>query len=152
MKKKIKMFLSLKPKDKIFFVRTYFLCGYYRFVMLFVPFQKLAKKMGVLGHESHEIINKKQIKYVLRVRKYVTMAGKNTPWESLCLVQALTAQRLLNNRQISSTIYFGLGKDADGKPIAHAWLKHGGKIVVGENGVNEFSVVAMFGSEFKDEL
>jgi len=150
--KKIKIFFKLNWKSKLFFVKVYMLCGYYRFVMLFVPFNKIAKKMGVLGLETKEEVNIIYGKYILNVRKYVMWASTNTPWQSLCMVQALTAQKLLNEKKISSTIYFGLGKDNDDKPIAHAWLKHGGKIVVGEKGMNRFSVVAIFGSEFINDV
>ncbi|MBI9014125.1 MAG: lasso peptide biosynthesis B2 protein [Clostridiales bacterium] len=143
---KVKTFFRLDLRTKILFLRTYILCGYYRFVMLFVPFNKLAKKMGELGVESSEAYNEELHPYILKVRKMVMTASKNTPWESLCMVQALTAQKLLNNKEIDSTIYFGLSKDENNEPIAHAWLKHGGKIVVGEKGVERFSVVARFGS------
>jgi len=143
---KMKTFTRLDFKNKVLFLRTFILCGYYRFVMIFIPFSKLAKKMGALGVESSETYNEELHPYILKVRRMVMTASKNTPWESLCMVQALTAQKLLNNKKIDSTIYFGLSKNEKNEPIAHAWLKHGGKIVVGEKGVERFSVVAKFGS------
>lgn len=146
MLKKIKIFLKMNHKKKIMIIRVYILTGYYRFKMLFTPFSKMAKKIGQQGIESSDIYNDSQDSYIRRVRSIVMMTSKNTPWESLCLVQALTVQFLLNKKKISNTVYLGLAKDENNKPIAHAWIKHGGKIVVGEKGMEKFAVVAKFGS------
>ncbi len=144
---KMKIFFRLKNRMKWMFFKAYILCGYYRFVILFVPFNKLAKKMGAIGTETSSDFDETHLPYIRSVRRSVIYASKNTPWESLCMVQALAAQRMLNAKKIDSTIYFGLAKNEMNEPIAHAWLKHGGKIVVGEKGMNRFSVVAMFGSQ-----
>lgn len=144
--RKIKIFLKMDLKTKNMVMKVYLLTGIYRFKMLYMPFSKLAKKIGQQGLESTEDYNEALHEYIKKVRKVVMMTSKNTPWESLCLVQALTAQNLLNKRKISNTLYLGLAKDENNKPIAHAWIKHGGKVVVGEKGMARFSVVARFGS------
>ena len=144
--RKIKIFVKMDLKTKGMVMKVYILTGIYRFKMLYIPFSKLAKKIGQQGLESTEVYNEALHDYIKKVRKVVMMTSKNTPWESLCLVQALTAQNLLNKKKISSTLYLGLAKDENNKPIAHAWIKHGGKVVVGEKGMGRFSVVARFGS------
>jgi len=144
--KKFKTFINLDFKTKLMFFRAFVLCGYYRFAMLFVPFSKLAIKMGELGLESSDLYDETLTPYIIKVRRIVILASRNTPWESLCMVQALTVQKFLNKKKIDSTIYFGLSKDENNNPIAHAWIKHGGKIVVGEKGMERFAVVAKFGS------
>lgn len=143
--RKIKIFLKMKPKTKWMIMRVYILTGYYRFRMLFTPFSKLAKKMGDQGLEVNDVYDDAQNNYIYKVRKIVMMTSKHTPWQSLCLVQALTVQYLLNKKKISNTLYFGLAKDEHNKPIAHAWIKHGGKVVVGEKGMETFAVVGKFG-------
>ena len=142
--RKIKTFIMMDLKTKGMVLKVYILTGIYRFQMLYIPFSKLAKKIGKQGLESSEVYNETLHDYIVKVRRVVMMTSKNTPWESLCLVQALTAQNLLNKRSISSTLYLGLGKDENKQPIAHAWIKHGGKVVVGEKGMERFSVVAKF--------
>lgn len=146
MKKRIKIFLKMDNATKLMMIKVFFLTAFFRFKMLFTPFNKLAKKIGEQGLESLETYDDSKDKYIRKVRKVVMMISKRTPWESLCLVQALTVQHLLNKKKISNTVYFGLAKDENNKPIAHAWIKHGGKVVVGEKGMSRFSVVAKFGS------
>jgi hypothetical protein len=126
-------------------IKSFFYTGYFRFRILFTPFNKLAKKIGAVQVETveEEVVNKK---YVSKVRRAVIMTSKNTPWESLCLVQALTAQRLLKSKLIDNTVYLGIRKDENKKLAAHAWLRCGDKIVVGEKGMQYYSVVAKFGS------
>lgn len=143
---KINSFVRLNKETRKLFTKAYVLCGYYRFRMLFTPFNSLAKKIGRLGVESSDHFCESEMAYIKRVRKVVILAGRYTPWESLCLVQALAVQHLLDKRALDNTVYLGLGKGEDNKPIAHAWIKHGGKVIVGEKGIEKFSVVAMFGS------
>jgi hypothetical protein len=143
--RKLRIFIKMDIKTKIMVIRVYGLTGIYRFKMLYIPFAKLAKKIGQQGMETTEDYHQDKHSYIKKVRKVVMMTSKNTPWESLCLVQALTAQNLLNKKNISNTLYLGLAKDENNKPIAHAWIKHGGKVVVGEKGMERFSVVAKFG-------
>lgn len=145
---KLKIFIRMDIEMKMMVLKSLFLTAYYRFSILFVPFSKLAKRMGTLNVESNEEPLGDRMRYVWKVRSSVMMTSKNTPWQSLCLVQALTAQRLLKKKGIENTVYLGLSKDKDQKVIAHAWIRCGDKIVVGEKGMQRFSVVAKFGSVY----
>ena len=51
--------------------------------------------------------------------------SKYTFWESQCLVKAIAGMKMLERRQIESTLYLGTAKDELGKLIAHAWLRSG---------------------------
>ena len=64
------------------------------------------------------------------------------PWESKCLVRALTAQKILKKKGIHSTMYLGCGLN-DGKMVAHAWLRCGEMYVTGGNG-SEYAIVDKF--------
>ena len=53
------------------------------------------------------------------------------PWRSDCLPQAMAAQRWLADEGIASTLTIGIDR-RDGLPFsAHAWLRHGEKVVTG---------------------
>lgn len=147
---KVKIFLKMDKEMKILISKAFYLTGYYRFSILFVPFNKLAKRIGTISLESTIEPEEVFIPYIRKVRKAVMMTGKNTPWESLCLVQALTVQKLLKKKRIDNTVYLGLFKDANSKVLAHAWIKCGNKVVVGEKGMEKFSVVAKFGSIYNE--
>jgi hypothetical protein len=82
---------------------------------------------------------------VLSVRKAVTAAVRNVPWNSVCLPQAMAAKTMLARRGCGSTLHLGAGSDAQGKLIGHAWLVAGGIVVVGAAGIGDVAPVARFG-------
>jgi hypothetical protein len=81
----------------------------------------------------------------LRVRKAVTVAARNVPWNAVCLPQAMAAKTMLARRGCGSTLHLVAGSDARGKLIGHAWLVAGGMIVVGAAGIGDVAPVARFG-------
>lgn len=69
------------------------------------------------------------------VRYIIWLAARNVPWRSLCLPNAIAAQRMLSRRGYASTLHLGVGHHADGAPHAHAWLEAAGYIVTGQDGM-----------------
>ncbi|NQY10591.1 MAG: lasso peptide biosynthesis B2 protein [Flavobacteriales bacterium] len=67
----------------------------------------------------------------------------------MCFEQALTAAKMLKKRKLSSTIYFGVQKDAEHKTKlkAHAWVRSGEITLTGASGHKKFNVVAYFGQQ-----
>ena len=61
--------------------------------------------------------------------------SRYTFWESQCLVKAIAAMKMLERRQIESTLYLGTAKDENGKLIAHAWLRSGPFYITGAEGM-----------------
>ena len=80
-----------------------------------------------------------------KIRRIVTTISRYTPWESLCLVQALTVQRMLKKRNISTTIYLGVNKN-NNEMKAHAWIRCGRMYITGGNG-SGYATVAKFSNE-----
>ena len=81
----------------------------------------------------------------LKVRKAVTTAARNMPWNAVCLPQAIAAKAILARRGCGSTFYLGAGTDARGKLIGHAWLVAGPTVVVGWASIPDVTPVARFG-------
>ena len=52
--------------------------------------------------------------------------------------------KMLERRQIESTLYLGTAKDESGKLIAHAWLRSGPFYITGAEGMEKFTVVSKF--------
>ena len=77
----------------------------------------------------------------MQVSQAVNIMSCYTFWESQCLVKAIAAMKMLERRQIESTIYFGTAKDENGKMIAHAWLRSGPFYITGAEGMERFVVV-----------
>ena len=139
----IKCFDKRTKKDCI---KVFFYTAYFRAFILFVPFNKLRKRMGQVKSESPKEVEIDIYKEAKRIAWIVNKVSKYTPWESKCLVQALTAQKMLKKQEISTTIYLGVRKDENGKMIAHAWTRCGEFYVTGGANRNGFAVVAKFAS------
>ncbi len=116
--------------------------GYYRFLVRYLSKDKLESKMGNRGCESIESETKENLDYAFLIGLRVSRICDNTYWESKCLIKALTAQRLLVEKKIASTLYLGVTYE---KNIleAHAWLRCGELYITGGNGKG-YAMVAKF--------
>ena len=141
--KRINKFLfKLSIKEKLLFIEAFFLTGLMRAKILKVPFNKLKKELGTYNTESADDVVLDDYKIAKIVRDVVVTISKFTPWESLCLVQAMTVQRMLKKRGISTTIYLGVNKE-NKNMVAHAWIRCGNMFVTGGDG-SGYATVAKF--------
>lgn len=83
---------------------------------------------------------------VIRIAYAVDWVCSRVPWESMCMVRALTAAKMLGRRGYPFTLYMGLVRDGDGKMLAHAWLRVGRLIVTGGN-VSDYTATAFYTNE-----
>ena len=141
-------FNKLSWKQITLLIVTFFLTGFFRFLILFLPFKVIAGFMGEEGLETAHILPNKHLSRVLFIRWVVHIVSIRTPWKSACMVQALTAQLLLRLFTIPATLYLGVGKSND-KLVAHAWLRSGSEIVTGEEAMNDFHPIIFYGSSSK---
>lgn len=87
---------------------------------------------------------------IRQVQQATAAMSKYTPWESMCLVQALAAKKYLQGMGIESTLYLGTAKQAEGSLQAHAWLRSGSVYVTGEEVKDQFTQVIFYGSVLSD--
>ena len=118
----------------------------YRIKILFIPMDKLKSQFGILNDESMMDDTVENYIYATRVGNVVNRVSKRTPWETKCLVQALTAQKLLIRRGIKTTLYLGVKKETDDSLCAHAWLRCGRCQVTGGD-VSGYVMLAKFCSK-----
>jgi hypothetical protein len=130
--KRIRKFFRYNTNKRMTFL-TLFLSAFYRVCILIVPMKYLRRYFGVLEEESAKEESPDRYRQALRVSYIVNRVCSQTPWESKCLVRALTTQHLLKKKKISSTLYLGVGKN-DENMIAHAWLRCGSYYLTGGNG------------------
>lgn len=130
-------------KDKRITIEAWLFCMYYRVIVFSVPMKYLEKTFGTRDEESAVEGTKRDYYWAVRVSRVVNRIADKTPWESKCLVRALAAQRILKRRNVSTTLYLGVGKDDNMKMIAHAWLRCGLFYVTGGTG-EEYAMVAKF--------
>lgn len=122
-----------KNRNRKMTVAVWVYAAWYRFCVRFISPKKLSPHWGIRGEESVENASAEEYKYANVVASKVNRSANNTPWESKCLVRALTAQKLLKRKKIESTLYLGVGQE-NGKMTAHAWLRVGQMYVTGGNG------------------
>lgn len=131
--RKIKAFFKLDFESKKLFIKAFFLSGFYRFIILNRDFSKVKKSLGHKGMESTFDEGTNEYRVANKIGQIVRSISRYTPWESKCLVQAMTAQKLLNEKGIKSTLYLGVAKK-ESSMIAHSWLRCGKLFVTGGNG------------------
>ena len=141
--RKTKTFICMNNREKFDIMQTFFYTGFYRAFILFVPFNKWRKRMGSHKQESPDKVDNDTYKMARRISHRVLFVATKTPWESKCLVQALTAQKLLKNQGISTTIYLGVRKSRN-EMNAHAWIRCGEYYVTGADIRDQYTVVAKF--------
>lgn len=142
--RKIRKLMRLPRAVRLMLMEALLLSGWYRFGMIHWPFAELAGKMGQPGLETDDAAA--QTETIRQIAWAVPAVCRRTPWESKCLVQALTARRMLVRRGISCTLYMGARRTEQGEMQAHAWLRSGPVYVVGGNGSGLYAVTSVYGT------
>jgi Transglutaminase-like superfamily len=132
--------------ERFLLLEAFVLLGFARLLVLTVPFKWLARSLGRHMNESGEHVEPSELQRARMIGAAVRSSANYTPWESVCLPQAVAAQWMLKRRRISATLYLGVAKNETlpQKLAAHAWLRCGQTILTGASGHRQFAVVAMF--------
>lgn len=127
-------------------IKAYIYAAYFRMCILILNRknnEKLEKMLGERGQESCYEETRENYRIAKLVSCHVNRIAAHTPWESKCMVRAMTAQQLLHEKGIETTVYLGVGTTEQGKMRAHAWLRCGNYCVTG-GGDTQCTVVAKF--------
>lgn len=144
---KIKKFTTLSIEEKKLFLEAYVMLGLIRTAILTVSFKRLTRE---LEHHTQvqalENLTKTEQEMAIKIGQAIMRAAAYTPWKSACLVQSLTAQKMLQKRGIPGVFYLGAMKDWESKEKmkAHAWTQCGETIITGENGHEVFTILSVF--------
>ena len=139
----LRSFLQISWGDRFLLLETAIWLAVARLAILVVPFRWLAPRLGATMAES-PAAEPRMGKLGWRLGWAVRIASRYTPWETACLVRAIAGKMLLRRRGISSTLYLGLAKGADGELAAHAWLRSGGRTLTGGRVGRKYTVIAKF--------
>lgn len=144
--KKVGAFFALNTTTKWLLVEAFIYLGWARFLKT-LPFSKIAPSLGKHMKETTLISDSSNQHVLKNVSQAIHIMSRYTFWESQCLVKAIAGMRMLEKREIESTLYLGTAKDEHGKFIAHAWLRSGSFYISGAEGKGEFAVIAKFAKE-----
>jgi hypothetical protein len=149
MLEKMAKFSGLPWHRKKLFLEAYMTLGIMRAAILSVTFKRLTRNLYHAATEAEpKKVTEAQRFLSAEIAKAIRSAAANTPWESACLVQALTAQRMLRRRGIPGIFYLGVMRDkgVEEKMKAHAWSKCGDLVLTGD-GYEGFTVLSSFSWE-----
>lgn len=135
--------------ERFLLIEAFLLLGLARFLVLTLPFKWLARTIGTHMSESGQDINVIDFRFAQIIGQAVRSAANNTPWQSVCLPQAVVGQWMLKRRNIPGTVYLGvaINKTIPDKLSAHAWLRCGSAILTGADGHRQFTVVSTFSTD-----
>lgn len=141
--KRIIKYFQMPWTDRLLLAKTFMLLGSVRLALLVTPFRILAAFLGRHMEES-PYYKCREVLYIHRISWAIELMSCYTPWESKCLVQAITGKILLRRKRLPNTLYLGLAKDQNKQLIAHAWLRSGKDTVTGAYGRERFTITAKF--------
>ncbi len=119
-----------------------------------VPFSTIARALSLREGQSAEVTDPATESRAALVGHAVSSAAAHMPWHSTCLMQALAAASLLRRCGIGATLYLGISREpaAPEGMLAHAWLRCGSRVLVGEAERKRFTVLASFAVVNSDRL
>lgn len=137
------IFLKMDWSMKLLLVESYFYLAIGRYLKS-IPFAKVAPLLGEHMKETtfEQSISDKTV--LSSVSQAIHIMSRYTFWESQCLVKAIAAMKMLEKRNIESTLYLGTARDESGEMIAHAWLRSGPFYITGFEEKEKFTVVGKF--------
>lgn len=147
---KVRKFCALDGRTMLFFVEAFFYLGWSRILISF-PFCRIAPSLGDPMEETTNERLHQDMVTLARVQGAIHVMSEHTWWESRCLVRAIAALKMLERRQIESTLYLGTARDESSKMIAHAWLRSGPFLITGSEGMERFGVVGKFAKRIRDQ-
>ncbi|MFH0709216.1 MAG: lasso peptide biosynthesis B2 protein [Pseudomonadota bacterium] len=147
LKHKLTAWHRLPAADKILFFEAAYFLGVARLSVAFIPFKRIAPTLGTLIDKNDPLKEAESDAKALKIAHAIARAVRYTPWESVCLPQAIAAQRMLRRRGLGWNLYLGVAREEGGNGLkAHAWLRNGSKILCGASGHRNFTVVSVFSS------
>lgn len=133
-------------EERLLLVEAFVLLAVARIMVVAIPFRFVSRFLGTHMDESGVVMDDESARTARLVGQAVRSAANNTPWQSVCLPQAMAGQWMLRHRNISATVYFGVMKSPQttAQLSAHAWLRCGPRILTGADGHRQFTVVSTF--------
>ena len=122
-----------------------------RIGLIFVPFPKLARRLGTFVPPSDPRAlaarasgAQQDAALAEEIGWAVTRSARYVPFKAVCLPQAMAARLMLKRRGVASVLHFGAARGQD-KPLdAHAWLDAAGVEVTGYPVAKTYAEIACF--------
>lgn len=111
-------------------------------------YTRLLGKLAEAPLNETGLVSPQQERMAVEIGAVVERAAKRMPFRALCLQQAIATRQMLDRRGLPATVYLGLVRDPSVRATmdepAHAWVKTGQRIIVGDADLDRFAVVGTF--------
>ena len=108
-----------------------------------LPFRLIARRLGSQGVESPS--QTPELAPAARALAQLTNGlCRRLPLNGPCLTQAITIKMLLARRGIATTLYLGVAHEGGRQLKAHAWLRHGERVLCGGRNREAYKVISHF--------
>ncbi|MEE4196496.1 MAG: lasso peptide biosynthesis B2 protein [Bacteroidales bacterium] len=109
-----------------------------------LPLRWFSHRLGAFRNENKDVLKEGQEELIGRAQHALRRMKRRLPWKVKCFEEAIAVKKVLKVYGLGSTLYLGVKKGEGEGLKAHAWLKAGGKVVAGEKGHKEFTVVGFY--------
>lgn len=145
--KTIRSINALPLFEKFLFIKAILFLPFFQFCVLFLPLSYLIKIFSLTQQpiESISQQNCPPTLYIVKIKWVIDTIDRKMPfWPGLCLAQALTARKLLKDKQISCILYLGATLNTKSSMKAHAWLCNDSFVITGARHKDSFTPLAAF--------
>ncbi len=126
--RRLHRFLRLTPADRQLLVEAALNLAAIRLALGLFSFQTVLNLLTRMrGLRSRSVQGPQSSRIIWAVES----ASRHVPGTNTCLIRALAAHTLLNERSRPARLQIGVAKGPDGKLQAHAWVESDGKVLIG---------------------
>lgn len=132
---------------RLWFFPVWLLLGLARALILCVPFQRLAPRLGRHAGAAPwvPVLDAAHQRRAQQIGQVVRLAARYTPWTSNCFPQAVAARVLLGLYRVPYVLCFGVTRTPDSANFqAHAWVVSGRVAVSGGPSFDRYVTVGVF--------
>lgn len=134
---------TLGVSRAVLLTHTFFLLLGAKLALLVMPVDRVLGWKRHAARPAAALSVDERMKQLRLVRWAVQAATKRSPIEFVCFPQSLAARALLHARGIETSLYYGVMRK-EGQLATHTWLLVDGFNVIGAEGAEEFSVLAVY--------
>ncbi len=141
---KLVSFFRLESNEKLVFFQSLYWLWYFRVRLHHMPFNSLIQKAK--DKSNHCLLKSKPTNLTVnRAAWFVNRATHFVP-DTTCLVVAFAGKVVLSIHGHETTLVIGVKKGDSNEILSHAWLEHGGQIIIGNLGdIDQYLQITKFG-------
>ncbi len=147
--RRVRSFLALDRDRRRLLLEAALCLGFAGAAVRWVPFRWFAGSLGRARAGPSRDEPLERLPTPERIAWAIGLASSHLPWTSTCLMRAMAGQWMLRRRGVRATVHLGLARDeTSGELLAHAWLRSGGRVLIGEEALRRrYTAIGTFSTD-----